>query len=286
MAALQSPPPVALRRLAEADLPAASALTGSFRWPHRLADWAFMFGLGEGVAAEADGRLVATGMLWRFGADRAAVGMIGVAPELQGRGIGRTVMARLLEMAGDRAIGLYATPEGEPLYSGLGFAALGRARQLHGAVSQSALQPLPDGDRLRPIGRSDAEALAALDRQAGGQEREALIQALLQAGTTVVLDRGGRPVGFAVQRRFGRGQVVGPVVAPDPAGAKALISHFLNSDPGQFVRLDVPDDGGLADWLASLGLADAGPAIHMVRGSAPEPAGPARRFGLVSQAFG
>jgi hypothetical protein len=102
----------------------------------------------------------------------------------------------------------------------------------------------------------------------------------------VVLDRDGEAIGFALLRRFGRGQVIGPVVAPDPAGAKALIGHFLGSHPGQFLRVDVPEAAGLSDWLEELGLKDAGIVFRMVRGSDVQPVGPARGFALISQAFG
>jgi len=275
-----------LRPLAETDLAAAAMLTDSFRWPHRLADWEFMFGLGDGVASDLDGRLAATGMLWRYGTDHAAIGMVAVAPELQGKGIGRAVMERLLAMAGERAVALNATEAGEQLYRSLGFVTQGCVRQMQGDVPQTALQALPQGDRLRPAGRSDPDMLIALDRQACGLNRALLIGALMQAGTTVVLDRGGDAVGFAVQRHFGRGQVIGPVVAFDAGGAKALIGHFLNTGPGQFVRIDVPEESGLVDWLAQIGLADAGPAIHMVRGKVPDRTGPAQRFAMASQAFG
>lgn len=279
-------PPVAMRALTEADLQAAHALTNSFGWPHRLEDWAFMHALGQGVAMEQAGNLVATGLLWPFGEDRAALGLVGVSAGLQGQGIGRAVMQRLLDLAGDRAVGLYATEAGETLYRQLGFATCGTVRQLQGATFRSPLQPLPEGGRLRPVGRSDPAAVAALDRAATGLDRTALMEALLRAGTAVMLDRGDSPAGFAILRRFGRGQVIGPVVASDATGAKALISHFLNLNPGRFVRLDVTEESGLAPWLAGFGLGDAGRALHMVRGPAPAPAGPARRFVLASQAFG
>ncbi len=143
--------------------------------------------------------------------------------------------------------------------------------------------PLRPGERLRPIGRSDPPALAELDRQATGFDRRALITALLGAGTAVVLDDQGTAVGFAVLRRFGAGHVIGPVVARDPAGARALIGHFLAANPGQFIRVDVPEESGLSDWLQALGLADAGGAIRMLRGPGPDRP---RSFALVSQGFG
>jgi hypothetical protein len=114
-------------------------------------------------------------------------------------------------------------------------------------------------------------------------DRRALIGALLDAGTGVALDNDGTATGFAILRRFGSGQVIGPVVAPDAAGAQALIGHFLSANPGQFIRIDVTEESGFAPWLRELGLADAGVAVRMVRGSETDRL---RSFALASQAFG
>ena len=77
---------IRLRPLRDDDLPAAEALTASFGWPHRLEDWAFMRALGEGIAAERDGVLVGTGMMWPYGSDHAALGLFATrsSPTLAG----------------------------------------------------------------------------------------------------------------------------------------------------------------------------------------------------------
>ena len=275
-----------LRPLLVEDLEAAHALSISFGWPHRLEDWAFMHALGHGVLAERDGEVVGTAMCWTYGRDQAALGMVGVEPALQGQGLGRRLMEHMLAGLGGRAVVLYATEAGLPLYRALGFVPVGVARQLQGAAFQAGLVPLAEGDRLRPIGRSDPPVLAALDREACGVDRRALMAALLETATGVVLDREGTAVGFALLRRFGRGHAIGSVVAPDTMSAKALIGHFLASRPGQFIRIDVPEERGLSPWLKELGLADAGPAIRMVRGADARATGRVGTFALVSQGFG
>jgi hypothetical protein len=113
-----------------------------------------------------------------------------------------------------------------------------------------------------------------------------VIAALLKMSEGVVLDRGGEAVGFALLRRFGRGHVVGPVVAPDAAAAKALIAHWLGSRSGQFLRIDVPEETGLSGWLAGLGLVEVDTAVAMLRGEVPPPHEGVRRFALVNQALG
>ena len=188
-------------------------------------------------------------------------------------------------MLGDRTVVLHATAAGLPLYETLGFVADGTVRQHQGAAFGAELMPLAPGRRLRPIGRSDAAPLTALDQAATGLDRTALMAALLEASSGVVLDEGGTAIGFALLRRFGRGHVIGPVIAPDPASAQALVSHLLGQRAGEFIRIDVPEAVGLSDWLLGLGLADAGPAIRMVRGKLSR-AGSDTTFALASQAFG
>ncbi len=272
-----------LRPLARADLSDAQAITASFGWPHRVEDWEFMLGLGRGWAAWQNGALVGTGLCWMFGETAGALGLVCVAQAQQGAGLGRRLLERLLNVLAGRQIVLFATDAGVPLYEGLGFRTCGRIRQQQGAAFQAPLMPLQPGQRIRPVGRSDPAKLAALDHAATGMDRRALIGALLAAGTGVVLDNNGTATGFAILRRFGVGQVIGPVVAPDAAGAQALIGHFLAANPGQFVRIDVTEESGFAPWLRGLGLVDAGGAVRMMRGAK---AGRLRSFALASQAFG
>jgi predicted N-acetyltransferase YhbS len=283
---------VSLRALRAADLPAAHALSEEVRWPHRLVDWQFAFELGDGLVAERDGEIVGTGLRWRWGPRHATVGMVIVAQRCQGRRIGQRLMQGLLEPLHDRTVLLHATPEGRGLYERLGFVQIGEVRQHQGQAVQGPLIALEPGTRLRPGSRRDAARIAALDTAAAGMPRDALLRKLLDAGDTVVLDRDGAPQGFAILRRFGRGQVIGPVVAPDAGSARALISHWVNLHAGRFVRIDTDFACGLTEWLESLGLERAGGPATMVRGPAlirgASVGGDvvARQYALVSQALG
>ena len=242
--------------------------------------------LGIGVTAEDDnGDLVGTALAWRFGVDQGAIGLIAVSPTAQRRGLGRRLTTAALDCLKDRTVVLHATAAGLPLYETLGFVADGTVRQHQGAAYGVRLMPLPPGRRLRPIGRSAIVPLATLDRAAPGLDRSELMVALLEASGGVVLDDDGAAVGFALLRRFGRGHVIGPVTAPDAASAQALVGHLIGQHAGEFIRVDVPEAAGLSEWLQQLGLADAGPAIRMVRGHLSR-SGPVMTYALASQAFG
>ena len=275
-----------LRRLEPEDLPRAAELSGALRWPHRLEDWQFAFKLGEGIAAERDGRLVGTALAWRFGEHHATLGMVIVAPEEQGLGIGRRLMEALLQALGDRSVLLHATADGRALYERLDFVAVGTLQQHQGTATPAPIALLQPGERVRPMGRADAAALALLDRQAVGMPRDDVLAALLESAQGVVLDHDGVATGFALLRRFGRGQLIGPVVAPDLRGAQALIGHWLSHCARQFVRIDVPADSGLGEWLEGLGLPCVGPVDAMVRGPALERGVAPRLFATITQALG
>src|SRR5207244_8867078 len=121
--------------------------------------------------------------------------------------------------------------------------------------------------------------------RASGMDRRALFRVLEGESKSVVLTRDHNPVGFAQSRRFGRGRLIGPIVASDPHGAKALILHWLAANAGNFCRLDVTADSGLSEWLEELGLPRAGTVTTMVRGVRPEVSAAAQVYAIAAQAL-
>jgi GNAT superfamily N-acetyltransferase len=279
-------PDMILRRLEFDDLPAAHQLSIGAAWPHRLEDWRFMLGLGSAVAAFDGGELVGTASWWPYGDAFATLGMVIVSPSRQGRNIGRRLMEAVLREVGDRTVVLNATEAGLRLYESTGFRPVGKVYQHQGAAFSAPLAALPAGDRIRPVGRTDQSGLIELDRAASGLQRDRLLTALFEAAEGVVLESRGQAVGFSLFRRFGRGYAIGPVVAPTVEGAKALVSHWLGSHAGMFLRTDVPGTSGLSEWLEERGLERVGEVTTMVRGELPKSRGEPRLFALVSQALG
>lgn len=278
---------VLIRPMTADDLTEAHALSAELRWPHRLTDWEHVFALSEGLVAERDGKLIATALRCRWGARHATVGLIIVAPACQGRRIGHRLLTALLDGLDGHTVLLQATNEGRGLYERLGFVRTGEIRQHQGVAQPAPLIALPDGWRLRPVGQNEAQALHKLDADARGMPRPQLIDSLLaQAEACVVLDHDGTQQGFAILRRFGRGHVIGPVVAPDADSAKALIAHLAGTNAGRFTRIDIDFDAGLTEWLESFGLLRVDAATTMLRGAPLQhPEGAPRLFAIVTQAI-
>ena len=107
---------------------------------------------------------------------------------------------------------------------------------------------------------------------------------LLANGTAFVIETAGRLSGFAIRRRFGRGDLIGPVVAASEQDGMELVATSLGAG---FNRIDVAHDNlHVASALLRLGLADAGAVVAMIRGDWPPVSGDVCRFALASQAFG
>ncbi len=238
------------------------------RWPHRPSDWELAFRHGEGLVAERDGQVVGTALRWRWGERHATIGLVIVAPACQGRRIGHRLMSALLDGLDRFTVLLHATADGRGLYERLGFVRHRRAAPAPGHCAAFGAGRARSRLAAAAGRQSDLTALAALDARARGMPRDALIADLLaQAEATVVLDRDGASAAASpMLRRFGRGHAIGPVVAPDAGGAKALIAHLSGLNAGRFTRIDIDFDSGLAEWLETLGLQRVDAPTTMLRG--------------------
>jgi GNAT superfamily N-acetyltransferase len=277
-------------------LKAAVELSRQAGWPHRPEDWDFSLSISEGIVAlDGSGTLLGTAMLTPLGQDGATVNLVIVEATMRGRGLGRRLMQQALARAGSRCCYLTATEDGLPLYEKLGFVATGEIAQHQGlalpvAAAPEISQACISGAGISWAEAADLPACAALDRQAFGHDRDGLMHRLERDARFAVLRQDGAPRGFSAIRPFGRGLVIGPVVAPDEAAAKALIRFLLAGQAGQFVRVDTDLRSNLSAWLVERGLAPAGGGIAMQRGPGPRDGrtGPAtvRTYALASQALG
>ena len=229
------------------DVPALHALSIGVQWPHRPDDWAMLIGLGQGVVAEDEiGRVVGSAMWWPMGPDLARIGMVITTPRLQEYGAARWLAQQIAGPIGGRDKVLTATRAALRLCLSLGFRPGLTVHQHQGIVAEAP----PAVPGARPMMAADEAAVRALDAAALTAERRAVLDALLSVSEGTVVERGGEVVGFALCRRFGRGHVVGPVVAASEEDALALVAPHVAAHAGRFLRLDTPEARGAAQDLS------------------------------------
>ncbi|MBR0825638.1 GNAT family N-acetyltransferase [Bradyrhizobium manausense] len=283
-AAARDNEPAVLVPFARAHLEGALKLSQEMSWPYRIEDWDVALHLGHGFVLQHDGVVIGTAAWWPYGETHASAGMIIVAKAAQGRGYGAQLMDALLTSARPRTVALNSTAEGIMLYRRRGFVPIGVIHQHQGIPSEDC--GAQRSSLVRSMAASDFEAIARLDREATGLERRRMLDRLVQSGDGYILQRDGTARGYAISRLFGRGHVIGPVVAESPAEARALIEAALARLGSVFVRIDTSATSQLGEWLEGIGLEQVGDATTMILGTPAPSSGPARVFAIPNQSFG
>lgn len=232
-------------------------------WNQTPQDWAIFSREGTVcVVRDAQGRIVASGAVLPHGPQIAWISMILVAPDLRGRGLGRAVFLHCLTLvkAAGRTACLDATPDGQRIYSQFGFVPVYGLTRWQRAAQPSAA-PAARSTQLH-----DTKALAALDAQALGAPRHALLADFL-ARPDAACVRSSE--GFAIVRRGRIAHQIGPLLALNEAGAAELMTRAVQDLAGP-VFMDVPDERALlARQLRDAGFTPQRSFMRMVLGDQP-----------------
>jgi GNAT superfamily N-acetyltransferase len=256
------------RDIAEVDVNLLHALSISVGWPHRPKDWDFARRAGHGiVAVDGIGRVFGSAMWFPHGDDFATIGLVITTPRIQAQGGGRWLMDQVFERCGDRNLALNATHAAYPLYVSLGFTKEAIVYQRQGEVAPK-LPALPalEGE-LSELSSDRLKEITALDTRAFGTNRERLLALLSEVSLIYTLRCGGEIVGYSMRREFGRGHVIGPIVAKNDHDAIHLAAVHLKDLTGLFARVDTREkDGIFAEFLQQSGLGIAETVTTMSKG--------------------
>ncbi|MGH3251345.1 MAG: GNAT family N-acetyltransferase [Trebonia sp.] len=288
-----------IRRLGADDLNGCAALAVSRGWWPERDKWSLLLTACEAYGVDApDGQgLAGTVVLTRWGSDRAAIGMMLTASRYGGRGLGRALMGHVLGAAGeDTAVSLFGTDSGRPLYEKLGFKPVRRSvafrgqfragRQARNSEKREARAGGAGPGSIRTATEADLPAILALDRAAYGADRELILTRLPGfAERIVVLEAGEGIVGYAAAWRTELYTMIGPLMAPDGAAARRLITE-LAAGSTTAVRLDLdPDRSELPGWARAHGLEPTERTVIMTRGDLTPRGMPERLFTPISVAM-
>ncbi|GAB1584672.1 GNAT family N-acetyltransferase [Phyllobacterium phragmitis] len=239
------------RDMAEVDVHLLHALSIGVGWPHRPQDWELLRRAGHGiVAVDGIGRVFGSAMWFPHGDDFATIGLVITSPRTQSQGTGRWLMEQVLEQCGDRDLSLNATHAAYNLYVSLNFTKEAMVYQCQGEVAPTLpAMPAPDGE-LSALSANEIEEVATLDARAFGADRGKLLALLSEKAAIYALKREGKIVGYSMCREFGRGHVIGPIVAQNDHDAIHLTAVHLEVLTGRFARIDTREkDGPFAEFL-------------------------------------
>ncbi len=208
------------------------------------------------MALDDIGRVLGSAMWFAHGADFATVGMVITSPQLQTLGAGQWLMKRVFEKVAGRDLRLNATRAARRLYLSLDFQPEKTVYQCQGIARTEAMgRPADIRGDVRSLDARDIPAAIALDAAGFGVRREALIEKLFAHSTGYGLFKGDTLSAFALCRSFGRGHVVGPVVAERDADAVAVVRPHVTDHSGSFLRIDTHmDNGEFAAFLSHSGM--------------------------------
>jgi len=274
---------LALHEMELADVPHLHELSIAVRWPHRPEDWTFLLEHGKGLIAKDEiGRLVGTAMWIPYGPKQGNICMVITSPRFQTLGAARWLMEKIVVQMDGRAKNLIATKEAYRLYISMGFKPTSTIYQHNGIVHQAPKAP----DHARSMTVEDHAAIIALDFEATGLVRDAILKQILRTAEGTVVTQAGQVTGFALCRHFGRGHVVGPIVASSQEDAIALLDPIVKAYQDKFLRVDTAFEGPLRDYLTATGMVHFDTATRMALGGPVIPAGSVSSYAIVSQAFG
>ncbi len=208
-------------------------------------------GMARFIVSRDDQSVIGCGALIHY-PSHAWIAFMAVKPSLRGRGIGKTIMNRLMAEARDlgvRTVRLDATNWGKPLYLNCGFKDEYRVLWY---------EPLPtiSADRATPVDVITQETLPPwcleMDREAFGDDRSLLLRRVVASGAKVLI-AGVDGFGILWNRK------VGPVVAQSVEAATAIVreAQALGAE-----RLYVPLHQGLPNQFLG-GLREIKPATSI-----------------------
>jgi hypothetical protein len=216
------------------------------------------------------------------------MGLFIVRPDLRGAGLGRGLWRQLRERLEHRlqpgaTIGLDGVLAMEPFYGADGFRTSHRHLRMRGTGVVAAADP-----GLRPLAEIPFAAVAELDRDCFGCEREAFLRPWVEAAGAIALglEDAGELLGYGVARPCGEGFKIGPLFAADATSAERLLAGLGSAVAGERIFLDVPDRNPEALALAAeLGMEQVFACARMYRGE-PPPQDRERIFGNTTLELG
>jgi predicted N-acetyltransferase YhbS len=238
-----------------------------------------------GLIAKCDGRVIGMVLTTRY-RSTAWLGYLIMSPDDGTLGLGTVLAAeaiRRLRAEGFQTVRLEATQSGFRIYRRLGFTSEFEVCRFRLAVAQGTMEGW-----LPVIARDDLDAVAQLDREAFGDDRERFLRLVYDHAEATFLLRGGRRLlGYVMVIPSATGVHLGPWIARDAAAAGVLLESALQASRGRTVTTRAPrQNEDACALLSAAGFELMAPNFRMRLGRAACLGDTGRVFGIASGATG
>ena len=274
--------------MTSADVPDGLALCRQAGWNQTEGDWrALLAPPSVFRAALVEGKIVGTAGAVVYGEQLAWVCMVLVDEARRGRGLASSLTSQVLErIPAGLAVGLDATPKGQPVYARLGFEpAVPLLARLEAAGRLSLPADLPSA---RPLREADLVRVCKRDREVFGADRERLLRWAFAAapGYSWCVEQDGRLAAYAFGRAGRNADQVGPVVADGvPVALAAVVAGLARGGDRRFF-IDAPASAEWRAALAAIGFREQRPFTRMYRGGLSPRTRPEQLFAICGPEFG
>ena len=215
---------VSIVELGVNDAAAGLVLSTEAHWNQNEADWRFFLAKGVVFGVRDKERLVATAALLPYSAGNAWISMVLVTMKWRRRGVATQLVDACLDAARrlELTTWLDATADGAAVYGPLGFTPTLQLRRLRLENAKPAEAP-------QTLSTCSLDEFIARDGRAMGFDRSALLAEFCSRSGSRVLSDGNA---MAVVRDGRTARHIGPVLADDPASARALVDAIVRSGTG------------------------------------------------------
>lgn len=288
--------------MTQADIPLGLRLSSIAGWNQTEADWQMLLDAGFGFVARYGAASVGTATVVPYGTAFSWIGMVLVDPAYRRRGVGTALLRRAIaEALPHGCVRLDATPQGEPLYTRLGFRAeyglLRMVRQPQALPRQppgpmiagASVLGIPGNAVCRVLDPARLAELIAFDAPIFGAARGGILGPLVRNAPRYAFACLQDDVlrGFCMGRSGAVYEQIGPVVADSYEIAEALLLCALGACDQRPVIVDAAS--AQSTWVAflrGLGFEVLRPFTRMVLGDDGPSGMPERQYAIAGPEIG
>lgn len=261
-----------IREMRPGDITGAMKLSTAEGWNQTENDWRFLVENLQNtcIVAECSNTIIATATALNYSGIVAWIGMMLVAEEFRGQGVGNSLLTDIVKkLSSFKSVKLDATPAGQNVYKKFGFKdEFEIVRMTNLSVSNISLQ---NDEKIfsERIELKYLNEIIDFDENIFGVNRSSLIKYMLSEypQKAWMIKRNNLIEGVALGRVGNKYHHIGPVFAANISDAKNLINSALNELKNKPVVADVLfDKKDIISWLNTNGFTVQRKFMRMYKG--------------------